>query len=180
MSVFLDFKVANSGSINSSNGRRPGVTALPFFGAGYVINNNADIFLGELNTRFSNSANNKLQIGYTKLRDFRSSLSNGNFPLVDILDGNGQPYTSFGYEQYTYGNKLNTDVFQFNDIFTSRIYWSGAFSNLDAAQDRQILLCQLLCFLAADGWVPFVECFNNHRHAQLVFEPVCHDACNAV
>ena len=26
-------------------------------------------------------------------------------------------YLSFGYEQYTYGNKLNTDVFQFNDNF---------------------------------------------------------------
>jgi hypothetical protein len=83
-----DIPASNSGSINSSNGRRPGVTALPFFGSGYVINNNADIVIGELNTRFSNSANNKLQIGYTQLRDFRASLSNGNFPQVDILDGN--------------------------------------------------------------------------------------------
>jgi len=113
-----DIAASNSGSVNSTYGRRPTTTSLPFYGSGYVINNNADIFLGELNTRFSNSANNKLQIGYTKLRDFRSSLSGGEFPLVDILDGNGQPYTSFGYEQYTYSNVLNTDVFQFNDIFT--------------------------------------------------------------
>ena len=113
-----DIAASNSGSVNSTYGRRPTTTSLPFYGSGYVINNDADIFLGELNTRFSNSANNKLQIGYTKLRDYRTALSNGDFPLVDILDGNGQPYTSFGYEQYTYGNKLNTDVFQFNDIFT--------------------------------------------------------------
>jgi hypothetical protein len=46
---------------------------MPFFGSGYVINNNADILIGELNTRFSNSANNKLQIGFTQLRDFRAS-----------------------------------------------------------------------------------------------------------
>lgn len=112
-----DIPASNSGSINSSNGRRPGPTAMPFFGSGYVINNNADIIIGELNTRFSNSANNKLQIGYTRLRDFRSSLSSGDFPQVDILDGNGLPYTTFGYERFTYGNVLNTDVFQINNIF---------------------------------------------------------------
>jgi hypothetical protein len=112
-----DIPASNSGSINSSNGRRPGVTAMPFFGSGYVINNNADILIGELNTRFSNSANNKLQIGFTQLRDFRAPLSVGNFPQVDILDGNGLPYTTFGYERFTYGNVLNSDVIQVNDIF---------------------------------------------------------------
>ena len=112
-----DIPASNSGSINSSNGRRPGPTAMPFFGSGYVINNNADILIGELNTRFSNNASNKLQIGFTQLRDFRSSLSAGNFPQVDILDGNGLPYTTFGYERFTYGNVLNTDVIQFNNIF---------------------------------------------------------------
>ena len=66
---------------------------------------------------------NKLQVGYTALRDFRSSLSGKDFPFVDILDGSGtitssKPFTSFGYELFTYGNKLNTDVFQFNDILS--------------------------------------------------------------
>ena len=112
-----DIPASNSQSVNSSNGRRPGITSMPFFGGGYVINNNADIFIGELNTRFSNKANNKLQIGYTKLRDFRASLSSGNFPQVDILDGNGLPFTTFGYERFTYGNVLNSDVIQLNDIF---------------------------------------------------------------
>ena len=109
---------SNSGSVNSSYGRTAGQYAMPFYGAGYEINNNANVFTAELNTKFSNSINNKLQLGYTQLRDYRSSLSSGNFPLVDILDGNGQPFTSFGYEQYTYGNKLNTDVYQFNDILS--------------------------------------------------------------
>ena len=112
-----DIPASNSGSVNSTNGRRPGVTALPFFGSGYVINNNADIVIGELNTRFSNNASNKLQIGFTQLRDFRSSLSDGNFPQVDILDGNGLPYTTFGFERFTYGNVLNSDVIQLNNIF---------------------------------------------------------------
>ena len=119
---YSEIPPSNSGALNTSIGRRPGVTAMPFYGAGYVINNNANVVIAELNTRFSNSANNKLQVGYTQLRDFRSSLSSKtDFPLVDILDGNNNPYTSFGYEQFTYGNKLNTDVFQLNDIFTKYV-----------------------------------------------------------
>ena len=79
--------------------------------------------IGELNTRFSNKLSNKLQIGLTQLRDFRSPHSNSEtFPLVDILN-NGNIYTTFGYEMYTYNNKLNTDVYQFNDILT---YYKGA------------------------------------------------------
>ena len=111
---------SNSGSVGS---RQANATALPFFGAGYAINNNANIFIAELNTKFSNRMSNKLQVGYTALRDFRSSLSGKDFPFVDILDGSGtitssKPLTSFGYELFTYGNKLNTDVFQFNDILS--------------------------------------------------------------
>jgi hypothetical protein len=112
-----DIPASNSQSINASNGRRPGPTSMPFFGGGYTINNNADILIGELNTRFSNNASNKLQIGYTSLRDFRGTLTSGDFPQVDILDGNGLPFTTFGYERFTYGNELNTDVIQLNNIF---------------------------------------------------------------
>ena len=114
---FRDVQASNSGSVNSSYGRTPGQYAMPFYGSGYTINNNFNIVIAELNTRFSNKASNKLQVGYTSLRDFRSALTTSNFPLVDILDGNGNPYTSFGYEQFTYGNVLNSDIFQINDIF---------------------------------------------------------------
>jgi len=111
-------QASNSGSVNSSYGRTPGQYAMPFYGSGYKINNNFDIIIAELNTRLGNKASNKLQIGYTALRDFRSPLTTSPFPLVDILDGSGNPYTSFGYEQFTYGNLLNTDVYQLNDIYT--------------------------------------------------------------
>ncbi|MGC4036437.1 MAG: carboxypeptidase regulatory-like domain-containing protein [Chitinophagaceae bacterium] len=116
---FRDAPPSNSGSVNSSYGRAPGQYAMPFYGAGYTINNNFNIVIAELNTRFSNRLSNKLQVGYTALRDYRSALTSSAFPLVDILDGSGNPYTSFGYEQYTYGNLLNTDVYQFSDIVTA-------------------------------------------------------------
>ena len=96
---------------------------MPFYGSGYVINNNFNILIAELNTHFNNKLSNKLQIGYTALRDFRSPHSNSStFPLVDILN-NGNIYTTFGYEMYTYNNKLFTNVYQLNDILT---YYSGA------------------------------------------------------
>ncbi|MFN0081320.1 MAG: carboxypeptidase regulatory-like domain-containing protein [Ferruginibacter sp.] len=111
-----DVAASNSGAQGS---RQPSVTGLPFSGNGYVINNNFNIFIGELNTRFGNKAINKLQIGYTELRDFREPIASGKaFPLVDILNGNNQTYTSFGYEPFTYNNKLSSDIFQISDIFT--------------------------------------------------------------
>ena len=100
-------------------GGQPGTLSLPFFGSGYVINNNFNIVIAELNTRFGNKSSNKLQVGYTALRDFRSPHSSSpTFPLVDILNG-GTIYTTFGYEMYTYNNILNTDSYQFSDIFTA-------------------------------------------------------------
>ncbi len=113
---------SNSGSANTSYGRTPGQYDMPFNSSSYTINNNFNIVIAELNSRFGNRSSNKLQVGYTALRDFRSAFSPSNFPLVDILNG-GQPYTSFGYEQYTYNNLLNTDVFQLNDNFT---FYKGA------------------------------------------------------
>jgi len=106
-----------------TTGGQPGTYSMPFYGSGYVINNNFNIVIAELNTRFNNKLSNKLQIGYTALRDFRTPHSSSEtFPLVDILN-NGNIYTTFGYEMYTYNNKLNTDVYQLNDILT---YYKGA------------------------------------------------------
>ncbi|MEO5783733.1 MAG: TonB-dependent receptor, partial [Ginsengibacter sp.] len=114
-----DAPASNSGAVGS---RQPSNTGLPFSGNGYTINNNFNIIIGELNTRFSSKANNKFQIGYTALRDFRASLAGSDFPLVDILNGQGSTYTSFGYEPFTYNNLLNTNIFQASDVFA---YYAG-------------------------------------------------------
>jgi hypothetical protein len=106
---------SNSGAPNGS--RQPGTTAMPFFSSSYIINNNFDIIIAELNSRFSNSISNKLQVGYNKLRDFRSS-PGGLFPLVDIENGVNSTFTSFGYEPFTAFNTLSTDTWQINDVMT--------------------------------------------------------------
>lgn len=103
--------------VNGAGQGQPGNNGMPFQAAGYVINNNFNIFIAELNTRFSNKMVNKFQVGLTQLRDFRSSQGNSDMPFVDILSGNNI-YTTFGYEPFTYNNKLNTDNFQFSDVLT--------------------------------------------------------------
>ncbi|PSL36087.1 TonB-dependent receptor [Chitinophaga ginsengisoli] len=111
---------------------QPDFNSMPFYGSGYVINNNFNIFIAELNTRFGNTASNKFQVGYTALRDYRTPHSSSStMPFVDILSGNNI-YTSFGYEPYTYNNVLNTDVFQISDIFT---FYKGAHEITVGTQD---------------------------------------------
>jgi hypothetical protein len=107
--------VVPSSSGSFIGGRTASNTGMPFFASSYVINNNFNIVIAELNTRFSSTLSNKLQVGYNRLRDFRSS-PGGIFPMVDIGNGNGSTYTSFGYEPFTAFNQLNTDTWQLNDI----------------------------------------------------------------
>lgn len=99
----------------SVSGRGPNKNTLPFENNSYIINNNFNSIVAELNSRFKNKFANKLQVGYTAFRDFRDSKS-ASFPSVDILQ-NGQNYISFGLERFSTNNLLNTDVFQLTDNF---------------------------------------------------------------
>ena len=111
---------------------------LPFSGSKYVINNNFDIYLAELDTRFNTGLTNKLQAGYTKERDPRApGVPGTTLPMVDILNGVGNTYgtnvyTSFGYETYTYNNLINTDVYQLSDVATA---YKGAHEITFGTQD---------------------------------------------
>ena len=129
---YRDQPASNSGITNGGVGfgttRGAGVNTLPFYGSGYRINNNFNIGIIELDSRISNKLTNKLTAGYSALRDFRASLGS-TIPLVDI--GNGvttntgvvttaanATQTSFGYELYTAGNLLSTNIGQFSDDLT--------------------------------------------------------------
>ncbi|SHJ09554.1 Carboxypeptidase regulatory-like domain-containing protein [Hymenobacter daecheongensis DSM 21074] len=112
---YRDVPPSTSGA--PANGRGPTNTNLPFLAAYYRINNNLDSYIGELNSSITSSLSNSLQVGYTRGRDFRES-SGGIFPLVDIENGAGQAFTSFGYEPFSANNVLNTDTWQFSDNLT--------------------------------------------------------------
>ena len=102
---------------NASGGRSNGPNYLGFSGNGYRIYNNINSVIGELNSKLSDFASNNFIMGWTGFRDYRESPSGTPFPMVDILNS-GSTYTSFGFEQFSANNSLNTDVFQVSDNFT--------------------------------------------------------------
>lgn len=127
---FKDQPASNSGITNSGVGfgstRAAGTATLPFYGSGYRINNNFNIGMLELNSKISDRISNKLTLGYSALRDYRESLSGQKVPMVDIgngtSDANGNiltaannTMTSFGYELYTAGNLLSSNIGQLSD-----------------------------------------------------------------
>lgn len=112
---YRDVNPSTSGAL--ANGRGPTNTNIPFQASLYRINNNLNSVIAELNSTFGAKFANTFQIGYTAFRDFRES-SGGIFPTVDIGNGKGQSFTSFGYEPFSANNILNTNVFQISNNFT--------------------------------------------------------------
>ncbi|QQL49230.1 TonB-dependent receptor [Mucilaginibacter ginkgonis] len=127
---YADQPPSNSGITNGGVGygttRAAGPNTLPFFGAGYRINNNFNIGIIELDSKFSNKVSNKLTVGYSALRDFRAFSGSSTIPMVDIGNGTttaagvittapSATLTSFGSELYTAGNLLSTNITQFSD-----------------------------------------------------------------
>jgi hypothetical protein len=112
---YRDVNPSTSGAL--ANGGNPTNTHLPYLAAYYRINNNLNSVIAELNSNFSNKFANSFTVGYSGFRDFRES-SGGVFPLVNIGNGAGQSFTTFGYEPFSANNILNTDVYQISDNFT--------------------------------------------------------------
>lgn len=80
----------------------------PFSGNMYSQKNNLMTFAAELNSRFTDVIANRFLATYTNIDDQRGSNSDP-FPHVDIMTGdlstgNYVPYTSFGYELFTWNN----------------------------------------------------------------------------
>lgn len=83
------------------DGSRTGNTALHFQNSNYFTDNNYYSLVGELNSSFGKFSNT-LRGSYTNQNEPRTSESS-EFPLVDILK-DGTPFTTFGYEPFTFGN----------------------------------------------------------------------------
>jgi hypothetical protein len=125
---YADVPPSGSGAIS---GTRSGTAfGLPYQSAYYTINNNLNSVIAELNSTLGGGKfSNNLTAGYSAFRDFRTPFSS-LFPFVEIGNGVGlagatgtttanATYTSFGYEPFTAGNLLDTDVYQLGDNFTA-------------------------------------------------------------
>ncbi|HEY0175725.1 MAG TPA: TonB-dependent receptor, partial [Pedobacter sp.] len=96
-------------------GSRTDSYALPFKNSNYYQESNLYSIVAELNSNIGKLANT-LRLSYTNQNDPRSSDSQ-IFPLVDILK-DGRPFTTFGYEPFTYGNIRDVRLYSLNDFVT--------------------------------------------------------------
>ena len=103
--------------------------SFPFSYNMYSMRNDVTSFATELNSRFSTQVSNQFIFTYTDINDQRGSNSD-IFPHIDIMSGyedfqatgNFIPFTSFGYELFTYNNGVKNKVFNATDNVT---YYAG-------------------------------------------------------
>ena len=100
----------------TSGSGRTDINALWYKNSNYFQGANFYSFAAELNSRFGKKIANTLRGTYTFQNDSRSSTSS-QFPFVDILSA-GTPYTSFGYEPFTFGNLRKVKTYSYVDNFT--------------------------------------------------------------
>ncbi|MCX8019409.1 MAG: carboxypeptidase regulatory-like domain-containing protein [Chitinophagaceae bacterium] len=99
---------------------RTNINALWFKNSNYFQGANFYSFAAELNSNWGKVAN-VFRATYTFQNDSRSSESQV-FPLVDILSSTGYPqpvpYTTFGYEPFTFGNIRKVKLYSVVNNFT--------------------------------------------------------------
>jgi len=116
------------GSLTAFPNTRTSNFGLPYQNSNYFQEANFYSLAAEWNGTFGKYFNT-LRGTYTHQNDPRSSNST-IFPFVDILDGSvtpvngrqtsyGNPYTSFGYEPFTYGNLRDVETYSAVDFVTA-------------------------------------------------------------
>lgn len=113
------FVSGSSGSLgpNFANGvGRTDLNALHFRNSNYFQENNFYSYQAELTSRFTPRFSNVLRASYNKQDEPRST-SSTVFPFVDILK-DGQPFTSFGYEPFSFGNLREVSIVSVTDNAT--------------------------------------------------------------
>ena len=106
-----------SAGFNFANGvGRNDINALHFQNSNYFQDYNFYSLAAELNSTISSKVSNTLRASYNNQNEPRSSTSS-DFPFVDIMK-DGQPFTSFGYEPFTYGNLRDVKIYSFVDNLT--------------------------------------------------------------
>ena len=151
----------------SAGGTRNGSTALAFQNSNYFTDNNYYSLVGELNsTLFGGKLSNTFRGSYTNQNEPRTSESSV-FPLVDILK-DGQPFTTFGYEPFTFGNLRDVESLNFID------YVQGTFGkhNLLAGAEFETSLTKNgfqrfgTSYYIFNSWDDFVQGNNPRSYAK--------------
>ncbi len=90
--------------------RGPNANTLQFQNSGYEINNDLKSIQVELNSTLSETASNKLQVGYTHFDDYRNPFSTPA-PSINITK-DGSNYIIAGHEPFSANNRLDQKVLQ--------------------------------------------------------------------
>jgi hypothetical protein len=116
----LSNSVTGTGLTNVANASRTDNNALWFKNSNYFQGANFYSFATELNSNWG-KVSNVLRGTYTYQNDSRTTESQV-FPLVDIMSNTGftqpVPYTSFGYEPFSFGNLRKVKVYSIVDNFS--------------------------------------------------------------
>ena len=120
---YMDGKTPYNPSTSSSytlGGGRQGMNAMWYKNSGYFQESNFSSLSGELNSRFmEGKLNNTLRVTYSFQYEPRST-GGKDFPFVDILK-DGQAFTSFGTELFSYGNLREVKTWNFTDEIKYRL-----------------------------------------------------------
>ncbi len=111
---------AGRNSVYPVDGSRTDNNALAFQNSNYFTDFNYYSLVTELNTTFGGGKfSNTFRGSYSNQNEPRSSESS-LFPFVDILK-DGRPFTSFGYEPFTFGNLRDVESYNFIDYIQTTI-----------------------------------------------------------
>ncbi|MEC5143321.1 carboxypeptidase regulatory-like domain-containing protein [Chitinophaga sp. 212800010-3] len=96
---------------------RFGNASMSFNNSNYGFDHTVRSGTVELNSTFNAKMSNQLILTYTRNQDTRNSLGSP-FPTVDIFDGTGKNYISFGTDPFTRNNDVINKIFSATDNFT--------------------------------------------------------------
>ncbi|WDF54530.1 TonB-dependent receptor [Mucilaginibacter sp. KACC 22063] len=88
-----------------------------FKGIDYVSHNNSNSTVAELKSRFSNTLNNSLLLGYSNVHDYRDPLSNPGVPQIEITNGPSTIFLGTDREAAIF------DMHQKTAEFTDNLTW---------------------------------------------------------
>ncbi|MCX8480452.1 MAG: hypothetical protein ORN58_00880 [Sediminibacterium sp.] len=96
---------------------RNNTTSISYQNSNYTVHNDLNSFVAQLHTQMQPNMYNEMVVGYSENKDY-SEIKGTPFPTVDILDGGGNNYISFGVNPRSPDNLTNTRTIQLADNFS--------------------------------------------------------------